>query len=634
MKPKQTNRRAAAVFVSSLVLVLLAVCAWAAPETRNRDSIPDKYKWDPSQVYASLELWEADLTRAGEMVAELEELRGTPTDAVPLLEVLMLRDEASMIIDHLWLYAGLVYDADTRNTEAAGRQQQALDIYGRLGEATSWIEPTLLALPAETLTAWLESETGLQPYAFMLENLNRQRAHYLDEAQEQLLSYFGTYNYTPGEVYTNLSTTDISYPTYVLGNGDTIVLSEGATWQQLRTNPNQKERREIMAGMVGASETHLNTYAASLNSIMQRNWAMARARNYATTLEASLEPENVPVAVFENLITTVKAGMEPARRYHQLRKRALGLKHYYLSDRRIPIIEFNKTYEYDEVLPWIIESLEPMGEAYQERAREMLYGRWIDVYETEGKYGGGYQTGAYGKHPYVLLNYNGTLDEVFTIAHELGHAMHDLYAMDNQPYVTYNSDQFLWEVPSTFNEALLLDYMMARTDDPAERVALLQYAIENITGTFIGQVFFADFERQAHLMVEEGRPVTAETVGDLYESLHREYYGDAMERDPYIRAYWARISHFWTHCYYVYKYATSFAASAQLVANVKGEDGEVALAKYFDLLKAGGDDYAVAQLQKAGVDMTGPEPVQAILTQLDALVTQIEVEYERLTAGQ
>jgi oligoendopeptidase F len=418
-----------------------------------------------------------------------------------------------------------------------------------------------------------------------------------------------------------------------MANGDTITLSEGQVWFQMGVNRNQDERYQMFETFYHTYQTSVNTYASIYNSVLQRDWATTQARGYASTLEASVDPNQVPLSVYENLVTTVRQGTEPLQRYHQVRRRALGLDEYYWSDRKIPVVEFNKTYEYDEVVPWVIEAVAPLGEEYQARTRELLEGRWVDTYENEGKYSGAFQADAYGQHPYILMNFNGTLGEVFTLAHEAGHALHTMYASGAQPYATAYYTIFVAEVASTLNEALLLEYLLERSDDRLERIALLQQAIDNIAGTFYLQTLFADFEWQAHQLVERGEPVTADVLRGVYAGLLNDYYGDAISIDSLYHSYWTRISHFFQSPYYVYKYATSYASSAKLVAEIGSNNrrsAEAARERYLDLLRSGGSDHPMAQLKAAGVDLSTPKALQAVVIQLDNLVDRLEEELDQL----
>ena len=362
---------------------------------------------------------------------------------------------------------------------------------------------------------------------------------------------------------------------------------------------------------------------------MHGEWFEARARGYQTTLDAALFGNNIPTSVVENLIREAKQGAEPFRRYHRLRKRVLGLSDYYVFDAFVPLVDFDEKYPYDQVLDWIIEAVAPLGVAYQNLVRKAFAGRWIDVYENQGKRSGAYSAPVYGANPYMLMNYNDTLDAVFTLAHELGHSMHTLLSHETQPFVYAGYTIFVAEVPSTLNEALLLDLMLARAKSKEERIVLLTHAIDGIVGTFYNQVLFADFELAAHKLVEQEQPITAEALSGIYGKSVGEFWGDALSEDARAKNTWARIPHFFQSPYYVYQYATCFASTAKLMEEIGGADQKVraaAVERYLNLLRSGGNDHPMTLLKTAGVDLAEPSTVRAVVAQLDGLVTRLEAE--------
>lgn len=606
----------------------------AGPGTLNRDEIPDKYKWDLSDIYPDWESWEEDLDKLETMMDDYSALKGTLAEGPEqVLKAYLLGDQLGMIAYKVYQYPGLTRATDTRNNEVSARLQRVQALFAKFNVATAWFDPELLTIPWDTMKTWLDQTKELAPYRYSIENLYRQQEHVLDEDKEQLLSYFSRFNGTPGSIYSELSTSDIKFQDVTLSTGETVTLTPGKYNNILSTDRDQEDRKKAFEGHYSAYNDNINTYAAIYNSVLQRDWALARARNYGSTLEAALDGDNVPIAVFDNLLATVKAGTEPVKRYMRLRKEALGLETYHLYDNRIPIVDFDKKYEYDDISEWILNSVKPLGKDYQNKMRGAFKGGWIDVYENEGKRSGAFSAGVYGVHPYMLMNYNETLESVFTLAHEAGHTMHTIYSHENQPFATASYTIFVAEVASTLNEALFLDYMFERSKDPKERIALLQQAIDNIFGTFYTQVLFADFEQRAHRLVEQGQPITADALRTLYLDLVNEYYGDAVLVDDLYGALFARISHFYGSPYYVYKYATCFASSAKLVKEITSDDKKIredALERYLTLLKSGGNDYPMEQLKKAGVDLAEPATIQAIVDQLSDLVTRLEGELANL----
>jgi oligoendopeptidase F len=362
---------------------------------------------------------------------------------------------------------------------------------------------------------------------------------------------------------------------------------------------------------------------------LQRDWFHARARGYQTTLEAALHGNNIPTSVVENLIREAKGAVEPLRHYHRLRRRVLGLKTYRLYDVFVPLVDHDARYPYDEVGEWIADSAGLLGADYQASVRRAFEGRWIDVFENAGKRSGAYSAPVYGSHPFMLLNYNETLDAVFTLAHEMGHSMHTLLSHQAQPFVYAGYTIFVAEVPSTLSEALFLDLMLTRARSREERIVLLQHAIDSIASTFYTQVMFADFELQAHHLVEQDQPVTAEALNHIYGTLLNEYYGDVIDVEDISRTTWARIPHFYSTPYYVYQYATCFASTARLMQDLRVSDVATrkdAVECYLGLLRAGGSDYPMNLLARAGVDLSQPDTVRAVSVELDTLVKRLERE--------
>ena len=618
----------------SLACLLLLSSTLLLADAATREEIGDKYKWDLSDIYPSWEAWEQGLQELEAKMDEFAALKGTLKDGPQqLLHALQLYDELDMLAYKVYRYPQLAYDLDTRQNENAAKMQQVIILFSKFGTTTSWLSPEQLEIGWETLEQWFAEEPDLAPYYHGMHNLYRQQNHILDEKGEQLISYFSGFNNTPSNIYTQVSTADIEFPTVELSTGDSVTLSWARYSKLLTTNRNQADRRTAWEASYGLFMENTNTYAGIYNAICQRDWALAQARNFNSTLEAALDGDNVPIEVYENLVNVVKAGSGPVQRYYKLRQQVLQLEDYHLYDGAISIVDWDKQYEYDDIMKLIEESVAAFGEDYQEQVQTAFNDRWLDVYETEGKSSGAYSAGVYGVHPYMLLNYNGTLESVFTVAHEMGHTMHSQLASANQPFATWHPAIFVAEVASTLNEALFLDYMLAHSDDPKERIALLSHAIENIDGTFYTQVMFSDFEMRAHRLVEQGQPITADVLNGLQREILKEYYGDSVDLDSLYGVMWSRIPHFFESPYYVYKYATCFASSAKLHQEITSGDpvlAQDAVQRHIGLLEAGGSDYPMELLKQAGIDLSKPEVMQAVVDQLDTLVTQLEAELAKL----
>ena len=604
------------------------------PRIRDRSEIEEHHKWDLSSMYPDWSGWERDLSDLSRQTEQYASLQGTLAGGPDkLLHALKLADDVGARSYKVWYYASLTYDQDQRDNTVNARRQQVQILFARWQEASSWFSPELLAIPLETVRGWMNANPDLALYRFAIEDLYRQQEHVLDQRGERLMAFSQRFSSAPAEAFSAISTADMKFPTMTLSTGEQVVLTYGQYRAILSSHRNQEDRAQAFRVFHELFRANINTYAALYSGVLQRDWFHAQAREYKTTLDAALHANNIPPSVVENLIETTKAGAEPLRRYHRLRKRVLGLTKYSSYDGLIPLVEFDRKYSYGDVLEWIVASVASLGADYQSMVRQAVESRWIDVYENMGKRSGAYSAPVYGSHPYMLLNYNDTLDAVFTLAHELGHSMHTMLSYANQPFVYANYTIFVAEVPSTLSEALFLDFMLARTTDERERIVLLQHAIDDMVGTFYTQVLFADYELQAHRLVEQGKPVTSEALSEIYAGLVKAYYGDALDYEELSAVTWARIPHFFQTPYYVYQYATCYASTAELIQGLRsGADsarGE-AVERYLTLLKSGGSDYPIVQLQRAGVDLRQPGPVKAVVELLDRRVTQLEAEIERM----
>jgi len=601
-----------------------------AVRSRNRVEIAEQHKWNLNDIFPTWESWEEGYKKLETGIERYSALKGTLASGPGrLLEAYQISDELGQLAYRVWYYPSLQYDEDQRDNGVNAKRQQVQILFARLAQAQSWFNPELLQIPLETVRAWIASTEGLTVYRFAIEDLYRQQEHVLDEAGERLMSLSSRLASAPNEAYWSLSTADAKFPTITLSTGEEVTVSYGQYRAILATRREQADREKAFRALYGTYQSTVNTYATLYNGVCQRDWFQARARGYKSTLEAALHGDNIPTSVVETLIETTRAGVEPLRRYHRLRRKTLGVPTYQVYDFAIQLVTYDKKYSYDEVLDWITESVAPLGPEYQARMREGFAGRWIDVYENEGKRSGAYSAPVYGTHPYMLLNYTDTLDDVFTLAHEMGHSMHTILSHETQPFIYSGYTIFVAEVPSTLSEVLLLDYMLQRSTDPTERIVLLQHAIDNITSTFYTQVMFADFELHAHRLAEEDKPITAEILTEMYTTLLKDYYGDAVDLNDLTGVTWARIPHFFNSPYYVYQYATCFASAARLSKEImSSSEAERARAResYLDLLRSGGSDHPMALLKKAGVDLSQPDTVNAIIEQLDTLVTRLEHE--------
>ncbi|MCF7826794.1 MAG: oligoendopeptidase F [Candidatus Marinimicrobia bacterium] len=618
----------------SLILLLLLSSQLLMAAPKDRADIDAKYQWNLGDIYSDWNTWAQDLQRLEGLMDEYAQLKGTLSGGPEkLLRALTMKEELGLIADRVSTYAGLVRALDSRDNEVYAKLQKVEILFSKFGTATSWFAPEMLAIPWETMEKWFNKTPALEPFRFSVADLYRQQAHVLDENSERLLSYFSRMSGTPGNVYDQLSTADIKFGTITLSTGEEVQISEGEAGRIFATSRNHEDRKAAFLERNGTYNKTINTYAASYDGICQRDWAFAQARNYSSTLEATLERNNIPVEVYLNLLEQGRAGVAPLQRYHKLRKQALKLDEYDGYDSAIPVIEFEKEYDYDGVAQSVQESMEPLGKDYSGKLQSAFTPGWVDVYETPGKTTGAFSAGLYGVHPYMLLNYTNTLNDVFTLAHEMGHTVHTMLANEAQSFTNAGYTLFVAEVASTMAEAHLLEYLLNQSKDPKERLVLLSHAIDNIAGTFYTQVLFADYEYQVHKLVEDGQPITADVLNSVYHDVLVTYYGDSMANHELYDVTWARIPHFSSVPYYVYQYATSYAASAALFKQMNEgsrRSKKAAKANYINLLKSGGSDYPVEQLKKAGVDMTQSEAVQAVIANMDDLVNRYEKELKKL----
>lgn len=615
-------------------IALAGNVAAAKPETRVRAEIPAKYRWDFTAIYPNWEAWEAGMKEVEGKMDAFAALKGSLANGpAAVLKAHLAFDEIGILQERVYSYPARQRDVDTRNQEISGKFQRVGALFAKFGTATAWFSPEILTIPQTTMEQWIAQTPGLAPYRFGILDRYRQQAHVLDEKGEKLLSYGARFRQTPTSTFQELSTTDIRFPQVTLADGKPITLSPGTYQSVLQTNYNQADRAKSFAAFVNTYAATANTYGAIYNGVLQRDWFTAQARNYPTTLDAALDGNAIPPAVVETLISAARAGTAPLQRYARLRRKLLGLDTYHLYDSSIPVYKTETTYPYEDAKDLVISSVAPLGADYVTRYRKFVSGGRIDVYENDGKRSGAYSAGVYGVGPFLLLNYNDTLDSVFTLAHEAGHAMHTVLSYETQPFATADYTIFVAEVASTTNERFLLGKLLQTTTNSRERFLLLQHAVDSIVGTFYTQVLFADFELQAHKLAEKGQPVTPEVLNGIYLQLLKDYYGDSLTVDDLYKYTWTRIPHFYNSPYYVYQYATCFASSARLFKDMTtgAEDSRAAATRrYLTLLKSGGNDHPMTQLQKAGVDLTRRETVQAVIDQMDEMVTQMEAEAARI----
>ncbi|WP_211492438.1 MULTISPECIES: oligoendopeptidase F [unclassified Fusobacterium] len=607
-----------------------------AQKVLTRDEIADKYKWNMKDFYADWSEWDKDFEKLKKIMKEVPQYKGKiKNDSKKFVELIQLEEKLSRLLDKLYIYVYMLKDLDSKDEVVSVKLQEVEAVYTQYAVSTAWMTPEILEIPKKTMEKWLDENPEIKDYRFSMMEIYRLQDHVLDEPKEKLLSYYGQYMGSPSDIYGELSISDMKWNNVKLSDGYEGPVTNGVYSKILSTNRNQEDRKKAFEALYGSFNNNKNTYGAIYRALLQRDVASAQGRNYKSSLEKALEPKNVPVEVFKTLLKSAKDNNAPLQRYVNLRKKALGLKDYHYYDNSINIVDYDKKFDYDTAKKMVYESVAPLGKEYSERMNRALSEGWIDVFETENKRSGAYSIGVYDVHPFMLLNYQSTMDDVFTLAHELGHTLHSMLSSENQPYATHDYTIFVAEVASTFNERLLLDYMIKNTTDPKEKVALIEQALGNIVGTFYIQSLFADYEYQAHKLIEDGQAVTPDVLSGIMDKLFKEYFGDTLAMDELQKIVWARIPHFFNSPYYVYQYATSFASSANLYERITDtkyseKEREEAKEKYLQLLKSGGNDHPMNQLKKAGVDLEKEESFTAVAIEFNRLLDLLEEELKKL----
>ena len=615
--------------LTAVALLLLLATTGAFAQTRERASVPDEYKWNLKDIYASDDAWRAAKEKFTAQIADVAKFKGTlaqsPAQMYAAVETLANMNKE---LARLWVYAGMSSDLDTRNATYQAMKQEMSQLGSTFAAATAWVEPEILKIDQARLDALLAGEPKLKPYAFYLRDLQRRKAHTLSEAEEKIIADASLMAPAPSDIYGIFTNADFPFPTITLADGSERKL-DLATFAVSRTLPNREDRKKVFDAFFGALGQYRNTLGATMNGKLQNDNFTIRARKYGSALEAALDTNNIPESVYSSLVDGVNASLPTFHRYLQLRKKMMGVDQLHYYDLYAPLVPaVDLTYSAEEARKNIIAAVAPLGKDYQSVIDRAFRERWIDLYPSPGKRSGAYSNGgAYDVHPYMLLNYNGRYDDMSTLAHELGHTMQSYYSNKNQPFITADYPIFVAEVASTFNEALLIDHMLKQVKDPTARLAILGNYLEGIRTTVFRQTQFAEFERAMHEMAEKGEPITGEALDKLYLGIVRKYYGHdkgVTVVDDVIAHEWAYIPHFY-RTYYVYQYATSFTASAALSEKVLGgKDRKAATDKFLAFLSAGGSRYPIDLLKDAGVDMTTAEPLQLTMKKMNRIMDDME----------
>ena len=596
---------------------------------KDRKTIEQKYKWNLNDIYENYDMWESDLEKFEKLAKEVPKYKGQiKNSSEKFVELELLMEKIARLLDRLYLYPYMLKDLDSTDEMTSIKMQEIEMIYTKFGTETAWIAPEMLEIPEETMNEWIKKHPELEERRFGLSEMYRLRKHVLSEDKEQLLSHFSQFMGSSSDIYGELSISDMKWNTVKLSTGEELAVSNGVYSKILATNRNQEDRKLAFEALYKSYENSKNTFAAIYRAIIQQNVASCNARSYESCLDRALENKNIPKEVYFSLVNSAQENTAPLRRYIELRKKALKLKEYHYYDNSINIVDYNKVFKYDDAKEIVLNSVKPLGEDYQAKMKRAISEGWLDVFETKNKRSGAYSINIYDVHPYMLLNYQETMDAVFTLAHELGHTLHSMHSSEAQPYSTADYTIFVAEVASTFNERLLLDYMLENSDDSLEKIALLEQALGNIVGTYYIQTLFASYEYEAHKMIEEYKAVTPDILSDIMYNLFKKYFGESITIDELQKIIWSRIPHFFRSPFYVYQYATSFASSAKLYENLK--TNPESREKYLTLLKSGGNNHPMEQLKLAGVDLTKKESFDSVAKEFDRLLDVLEEELKKI----
>ena len=584
-----------------------------------RNEMNPEFQWDLSHIFADADAWRAALAAAEEAVKALPALRGTLTaSAAALADGLDAIYAASERVELVYLWASLNKESDNSDPTYQEYEGMATGLYVRFSTAVSFADPEILSAGADTLRAYLAAEPRLATYRFYIEDLIRSSAHVLDAQREEMLAALGDAARTPSDAYTMLTDVDLRFPPVVGDDGKELPLTHG-NFGVYRENQSRAVREQAFENFLGTYKKFINTCAATYAGAVKMDTFNATVRGFGSACEAALSGGNVPVSVYDSLLTAIHDALPTMRKYIDLRARVMGKEQIDMFDLYVPMVEdVDYPMPYADAPSLVKAALEPFGPEYAALLDRAFSEHWIDVYENEGKTTGAFSCGVYGVHPYVLLNYTDTLDDAFTLAHELGHAMHSYFSSTTQDYVNHDYRIMVAEVASTVNEVMLTKYLLAHETSPRRRAYILNHFLEGFRTTVFRQTLFAEFERRAHEMYAAGQPLTAASLSGLYKDLISTYYEGAGINDV-MQYEWAYIPHFYRG-FYVYQYATGFCSAVAIASHIC-ETGDTA--GYMKFLTLGGSDYPLEELKVAGIDLTTPTPVANAMKVFDETIDEL-----------
>ncbi len=624
--------------ISKVLVVLTGLLglwqAEALPQNRERSEIPIKDTWKLEDLYASDEAWNRAKNKLAAQFDEVLKYKGKLASSPDeLLACLDFSSRLSKEFGRLHGYAAMKADEDTRNSKYLAMRQETEQLATDYSSKASFIEPEIAEMDKEKIDRLIAKKSGLKIYRMFLHDIQRMKAHTLSEKEEKILAETGLLANGPSSIYAILSNAELPYPEVELSDGAAVKLDK-AGYARYRAVPNRRDREAVFKAFWDVFNNFRRTFGVQLYANVKKDMFYARTRGYKNSLESSLDRDNIPTEVYSALIDNVNNNLDSFHRYLNLKKKMLDVETLKYSDVYAPVVKgIELKYTFEEAGKLVIDAAKPMGKSYVRIVENALANRWVDVYPTPAKRAGAYSNGsAYDVHPYILLNYNGQYDDVSTLAHEMGHAMHSYYSNKKQPYPTADYSIFVAEVASTFYEALLIDKMLKEIKDDDVRLSLLMNYLDGIKGTVFRQTQFAEFELRIHEKAERGEPLTGDVLSQLYGEILKKYYGHdkgVCRIDDLYTVEWAYVPHFYYN-FYVYQYSTSFTASTALSEKVLSKE-EGAVEKYIEFISSGGSDYPIDLLRKAGVDMTTAEPFNKTMAVMNRTMDEIEAILQKKT---
>ena len=564
--------------------------------------------WDLTPMFPDAAAWRSGLEEAKQIATDLSAMQGTvSTSADALYQALQYNDALGQKLTALFVYAKMYFDQNMSNSEAKDLYETADSSYTAIAEQISFLEPELLELTPETYAQFVEQKPELGLYNFLMEGLFEQKEHIFDQKTEDILTRMGALGNSFEKIYDDLTVNDIVYPEITTPEGDALTVDNN-NYQIALSHPDASFRAEYFQKLLGVYRQHINTICSTYYGSVKNDVFLSKSRKYTSSRAMALSGNHIPEEVYDNLISTVRSYTAPLQEYVTLRKEILGLPEIHFSDLFVPLLPgLERKYTYEDAQKLVLDATAVLGDDYTDTLKEAFGNRWIDVYPAKNKATGAYAIHAYGYHPFSLMNYTDTLEDVFTIAHELGHAMHSYYSNNNQPYVYSDYCIFTAEVASTVNEQLLFHYLYEHSRSDEEKALLLCKQLDNIRSTLYRQTLFADFENMTHQMVEQGMPLLPDVLNKRYHELYKIYHGEDFVIDEVLDCEWARIPHFY-RAFYVYQYATGISAAVSISRKILSGDAD-AVKNYRHFLTCGGSDYPINLLKIAGVDMASPQPI-------------------------